>query len=412
MQKRTLPAEVTDNIVDQLHATGDKKSLSSIALASSTFLARAQSSLFRVIDLNKIRCLSLNSKRYTSFKELLIESPRLRWHVRTFLIGNFLLIYMDQGFRCPDSSHPSDESSSQHFLDREAIENCSLEKAEALASILGMLPRVEHFAINYPGSFLLEWHALPPATQTAIAAFCQQISITSLYLNRIMDLPPSLIANIAQLSQLTSLHLEDISVDLENIRSLNELTNLKSSLTKLRKFWLIPPGLYAGRLQRYNINIVGEVILQAARESLEYFAWHSLAGRHDPINVGILRNLKFICLRLDSLVVYSVAVRPLIVQLTQVERATVEVIELWAIQSISGSELKRNMADWTEFDELLQHSTFSRLVEIRVIEYYPHSLLFLENPPKAAVFPTLFPKSRERGVKVKVRALADCGEIL
>ncbi|KAF8963759.1 hypothetical protein BDZ97DRAFT_1819049 [Flammula alnicola] len=383
MQHTVLPIDITDAIIDELDVNADKKSLASVSLASRTLCARAQARLFQVIDLNPICCPSLNSKRYTYFKELLIESPGLRQHVRKLSIGDFSLAFSGTPYKC--QHHAKDDL---HMLSGEIMEGCFIEKVQSLPFILDMLPRVEHFAINSQYASPLVWGKLPVASRYAIATFIQQNSITSLHLNMLKNAPSSFIIKIAHLSQLISLRLENIHVDPEDVSHLTNLT--KSSLTNLRELWLVPESP-----SPYNINLLGALILQAARDTLERFTWYSWTCLFPPINVGISRNLKTLSLQIWGRP-FSVGIQPFLEQLMYGEQATLEIIELRAMQLIFDEGLKGTREDWSDFDDLLQHSVFSKLMEICLIEYYrppyEHEL------PVNIFLKSMFPKTCARGV--------------
>ncbi|KAF8874316.1 hypothetical protein CPB84DRAFT_1797592 [Gymnopilus junonius] len=359
-----LPQEIIDAIIDKVNSQGGRRSLSSVALCCRSFLHRAQSHLFRSINVAPSRCFQQDSDDWVMFHTILVESPTIKYHVREIFAKrlDYRPVYKTLAYLSWTCSE-HDDASQRHRLSNSIMKKWYIRKMSHLSYILNLLPSLEAIRLNYGMQNWIEWRdILDTDGRKALTPFAFQQSMRSLILCCTSHVPITVMDSILGLSQLTTLVLDHITLDGDDL-----LQNWprKSYLVNLETFGFMqeyrhPDGLALSDMKR----LVNLIICTAARMIRKLILAHTLEGM---TNIQILENLK---------VFSTVAERPhylptarlALEQIIASQRQTIEVLEFfgmpnqcrkWAIDEVR--------EDWKEFDDLLEDDAFSNLKEFRLL---------------------------------------------
>ena len=239
----SLPQEIINLIVDAIGAR-NRADLSRVALTARVFLNQAQSHLFRSIKLELSYCIKRYSKDWDAFNTILLQSLNIKFYIREIFVNRLV-------FSC-ESYHPKHldpqswpcqhHAGSRHFLSLKLVEQFHISNILRLFSIIPMLSRLRAIRLNYGPKCQRDWrYVLSRGGQNVISLFCFEKSITTLMLSSLNHVPMAVMDSILQLSQLTTLIIDDVILD-DTVSVLHHPR--QSQLTNLYTFGFVQVNYY------------------------------------------------------------------------------------------------------------------------------------------------------------------------
>jgi hypothetical protein len=262
-----LPVELIDIIFEYVADEGDNKSLSALALASSTILHLIRSRRFFKIRFPRpTTCPVRSAANYSSFPELLTKTPSIGQYVREIIISfRYYDIPDDRSWFC---NHPN-----PHYCDGLTLRRIYNESMNALSLILTGIPHVRILTL-LARPRIISWNTFPSSAQSALSSVCLQNTVVSLALEGVSDLPESLLSSILQLQNLTSLTWSRILQNTVDLIPPQAFT--VSSLTNLRDLHLSVQSVSdTDPLSEFKLANVASLVLRASAAKIENFACYN-----------------------------------------------------------------------------------------------------------------------------------------
>ncbi|KIM44153.1 hypothetical protein M413DRAFT_25615 [Hebeloma cylindrosporum] len=397
-----MPVELVEIICECIVDEADKKSLSTLALTSSTFLHLVRSRRFYTIRNFPTLCSVEDAAGYSSFSKLLEESPSIGHYVREIYIA---FQYHDRPERSWYCKHPN--SADSHHSDELGRRTSYHKSMNALSFMLAGIPHVRVLKFG-AGPDFMSWDAFLPSTQSALSSLLLQNSVISILFAGISNLPGSLLGSILQLQNLTSLTWSHISHDPADLVPLQALR--VSSLNNIRDLCFSGKAIFGTEPPSELANLAS-LILKASVAKVEHFTcynWYCHATLL-PVEVGNLTNLKRLSLGFDYIPI-SYAVLPFIRNIVRGGHQSMEILELRIHDMLSTADVRAEAQGMAEFDLLLQERAFDNLQEVQFhffcqferIKLGFGSSYFIENV--MSIITEFLPRSVSKGLKVVASA--------
>lgn len=227
-----LPQEIINLVVNAISAR-NRADLSSVALTAHVFLHQAQSHLFHSIKLEVSYCIQQYSEDWDAFHAILLQLPNIKFYIQEIFVNSLVFSHESyhhthpQSWPCPHYADPQQ----QHFLSHKLMEQFHICNISRLFSIIPMLLCLRAIQLNYGPKCQRDWrYALTRGSQNMISPFCFKWSITTLMLSSLNHVPMAIMDSILQLSQLTTLIIDDVLLDdtvsVQCLPQQSQLTNL------------------------------------------------------------------------------------------------------------------------------------------------------------------------------------------
>lgn len=272
-----LPQEIINLVVDAI-STGNRANLSPVALTSRVFLHQAQSHLFRSVKLEVSYCIQQNSEDWDAFHAILLQSPNIKFYIREIFVNSLVFSHESyhrthpRSWPCPHHADPQQ----QHFLSHKLVEQFHICNISRLFSIIPMLSRLRAIRLNYGPKCRRDWrYALTRGGQNVISSFCFEWSITTLTLSSLNHVPMAVMDSILQLSQLTTLIIDDVLLD-DTASVLHRPRQLQ--LTDLYTFGFVRVGYDPVLPAVKDMTEIAALIVQSTSQTLRKLIWSDQMG--------------------------------------------------------------------------------------------------------------------------------------
>lgn len=273
-----LPQEIIDLIVDAISAR-DRADLSSVALTARVFLHQAQSQLFRSIKLEVSYCIRQISEDWAAFHAILLQSPNIKFYIREIFVNSLVFSHISyhcnpRSWPCPQHEYAGPQQ--QHLLSHKLVEQIHICNISRLFTIIPMLSRLRAIRINYGPKCNRDWrYALTRSGQNVMSSFCFESSITTLTLSSLNHVPMAVMDSILQLSQLTTLIIDDVLLD--NTGSVPRRPR-QSQLTNLYTFGFVRMGYDPVLPAVKDMTEIAALIVHSTSQTLRKIIWSDQMG--------------------------------------------------------------------------------------------------------------------------------------
>ncbi|KAF9557572.1 hypothetical protein CPC08DRAFT_710286 [Agrocybe pediades] len=407
-----LPPELIETIIDEVGSQGDTQTLRSCSLVASTFVFRAQSHIFKTVDLDKAQP---RKKYHERFHWLLVRNPYLRMHVRHLRIGD----------------DPEDDYGSRDWGRFDMAGRSWIRQSKTIRHTLGSLPRLQSFSLTFNSEWTNWETEIPASTRQAFEQVFSLSTLRSVSLEFVTGFPVNLLKGlVAKLSfvglscvetgngsssQLPtsanaspkSLYLRGTSPD--TIQAVSQALVASSSASPLRKLAITPT------FERGFGNAIAQLIREVGVD-LEEFQW--LPSIHFRSSVGSIdisfpQGLRYLKFTVSYRKAHGHGPFPevirLLSQLYQAQRADTSrpdhleriTIECHCLRSMEAKTLK---AEWQAIDKILgRPGVFKALKELKIELPTSTSSTELIHEFMMA-FQDALPMTQEKGVMVSVKS--------
>uniref|UniRef100_A0A8H7Y3W2 Uncharacterized protein n=1 Tax=Psilocybe cubensis TaxID=181762 RepID=A0A8H7Y3W2_PSICU len=211
-----LPPELIESIIDEVGLLDDIPTLKACALVATPFVFRAQSHIFRTIDLDR---KVPRWKTHHRFHRLLLAKPHLGLHVRRIRVGDDA----EDEFGSRGGSSRRRAGGGGGGWGNSATWNGAesggwILSSKTLPITLQLLPRLEGFSLSF-NSEMTDWRIIPPETRAAIGRLFRLPTLNAVSLEFIRSFPLQHLLSLARLRYigLSCVEVEPMTIGAANM---------------------------------------------------------------------------------------------------------------------------------------------------------------------------------------------------